>query len=391
MVTNPSTIRGNANPPGSESKPGRWVTSLVLGIALVAIYSVNGRDLGTTDTAPTTLLPLMILRGEGVFLDSQSAPDPGPEMQLWPSLTRQRGHIMSRYPVAPALIAVPLFAPQVALLDWRHPGWDRNPITAGDECKLMAKRSLAILMALCGVILYRYLITIGLVRAAWPAALAAMLGSNLWTVGSQALWQHGPAAFCLVSAIALLHPEPVPRSRLVLAGLAATGLFACRLTDGIFTLVFALWVGRTQHRGLLWFLPLPFVGAVVLVFYNFIFFDAFTGGQRELEALHPRFHGVRGTFTGSLIDGAAGTLFSPSRGLLVYSPWIAVAVAAAAVPDVARRLASNRLISLLLLALLPYLFLFSKYSVWWGGHCFGPRYWTDVMPLFAILLAFGLD
>ena len=29
--------------------------------------------------------------------------------------------------------------------------------------------------------------------------------------------------------------------------------------------------------------------------------------------------------------------------------------------------------------------------MWWGGHCFGPRYWTDVIPLFAILFAYGLD
>jgi hypothetical protein len=41
--------------------------------------------------------------------------------------------------------------------------------------------------------------------------------------------------------------------------------------------------------------------------------------------------------------------------------------------------------------LIPYLTILSKYSVWWGGHCFGPRYWTDVIPLFAILFAYGLD
>ena len=50
-----------------------------------------------------------------------------------------------------------------------------------------------------------------------------------------------------------------------------------------------------------------------------------------------------------------------------------------------------RLIVWLLMALIPYLLLFSKYAVWWGGHCFGPRYWTDVIPLLAVLLAFGLD
>jgi hypothetical protein len=60
-------------------------------------------------------------------------------------------------------------------------------------------------------------------------------------------------------------------------------------------------------------------------------------------------------------------------------------------PAVWRRLAPHQLICWLLYALVPYFLLFSKYSVWWGGHCFGPRYWTDAIPLFAILLAFEID
>jgi hypothetical protein len=391
MVTFPSLIRGNTNPDGAASKSRGWRSSFVLGVLLVTIYSVNGRELCTTDTAPTTMLPLTILRGQGVYLDSQSTPIPEPSVRLTYAVVRRNSHILSRYPVAPALLIVPLVAPQVALLDFRHPGWDRNPTIAANECKWMAKRSLAVLMALAGVILYRYLIAIGLARTALPAALAATLGSDLWTVGSQALWQHGPAAFCLILAVALLQPEPVPRSRLVLSGLAATGLYACRLMDVLFTLILVFWVARTQRRGLLWFLPAPIVGAIVLACYNLVFFDSLAGGQSELEALHPQLHGVKGAFSGNLIVGAAGTLFSPSRGLLVFSPWIAVALAAAAVPDVARRVGSNRLITWLLLALVPYLVFFSKYSVWWGGHCFGPRYWTDAIPLFAILLAYGLD
>jgi hypothetical protein len=241
------------------------------------------------------------------------------------------------------------------------------------------------------VILYRYLSAIGLARTAWIAAIAASLGSNLWTTGSQALWQHGPAAFCLVSTIALLHPEPVSRSRLVLAGICAALLFACRLTDVVFTVVVALWIARTQSRGLAWFLPGPVAGAFILLSYNLLFFDSIAGGNRELEALHPQLHGVTGTLSGNLLGGAAGTLFSPSRGLLIFSPWIAVALVAACVPDVRRSIGAHRLITWLLLSLVPYLIIFSKYSVWWGGHCFGPRYWTDVIPLFAILLAFALD
>ena len=100
---------------------------------------------------------------------------------------------------------------------------------------------------------------------------------------------------------------------------------------------------------------------------------------------------MSGTWSGNFVDGLLGTLISPNRGLLVFSPWIAVALLTLVVPAVRRRLSAHSLICVLIVSLIPYLIILSKYSVWWGGHCFGPRYWTDVIPLFAILFAYGLD
>jgi hypothetical protein len=214
---------------------------------------------------------------------------------------------------------------------------------------------------------------------------------ELWVVGSQALWQHGPAAVALIAAVALLCPGPVPRWRMGLAGLATTVLFCTRLIDTLFAFVILAWVARTQPRRLGWFLPAPVLGAVALLSYNLWYFGAISGGQAQLEGMHLRVHGVRSMWAESLLEGAVGTLFSPNRGLFIFSPWIAVALGLALVPAVARRLAAHGLVCWLLAAVVPYFLLLSKYAVWWGGHCFGPRYWTDVIPLFAIVLAFGLE
>jgi hypothetical protein len=394
-------MMSDASDSGAAIEPGRsttsrrngWLGSLALGMTLWLIYSANDRCLGGYDAVGTSLLPLNILRGDGVYLDRFWPVLRERNGELAPIVARSRDHIVSRYPLAPALLVMPMFAAQVAIMDWRHPGWDRNLSLALTECNWMAKRAMAPLMALAGVVLYRYLIGLELYRAALPSVLAAGLGSSLWTVGSQALWQHGPAALALIVAIALLHPKPVPRWRLVLAGLATTFLFASRLIDVLFTVVIGLWVARSEPKKLAWFLPAPVLGAIALIGYNFWFFGTVTGGQAQLERLHARLHGVGGPWAGNLFTGAAGTLFSPNRGLFVFSPWIALALAtvAAAAPALSRRLASHRLNCWLLWALIPYFILFAKYAVWWGGHCFGPRYWTDVIPLFAILLAFEID
>jgi hypothetical protein len=376
----------------ARSRPKEWSTSLILGLGLLLVYTANSQDLGTDDTVATTLLPLSIIRGDGVSLNRSQSLLRERDGSLALFVTRSHGQIISRYPVAPALLIMPLVAPQVALLDRRFPGWDRHPPLALRECKWMAKRSMAVVMVLGMVILYRLMLRLDLRRrAALPAVLAAALGSELWVVGSQALWQHGPAAVALIAAVALLCPGPVPGWRIGLAGLATTVLVSTRLIDTLFAVVILAWVARTQPRHLGWFLPAPALGAVALLGYNLWYFGTISGGQAQLEELHLRLHGVRSMWAESTLEGAVGTLFSPNRGLFIFSPWIAVALGLAMVPAVARRLAAHGLVCWLLAALVPYFLLLSKYAVWWGGHCFGPRYWTDVIPLFAIVLAFGLE
>ena len=381
--------------PGESSRPtarpGRRnrINAIVLGFGLVAIYAANTRNLGSYDTVPTTWMLLTLVRGEGVYLD-RFRPMMHDANRVLPVFVRPwRNHVLSRYPTAPAILAQPLVLPQVAILDRLRPGWDRIPKLATRECEQMAKRSMSVVVSLAAVILYRLLIGLGLRRAALPATLAAALGSNLWTVGSQAMWQHGPAAFALTVTIALLLPRPVPRWRLILAGIATAFLFSSRLIDGLFTVVIVLWLAQTQPRGLFWYLPAPILGAIMLLSYNITYFGEFTGGQAELEQLHRDIHRLPGPWSGNMIEGALGTLVSPGRGLFIYTPWVALTLLAA--PLVVRRLASHRLVGWLLLALVPYFLLLSKYAVWWGGHSFGPRYWTDVIPLLAILLAFELE
>ena len=183
---------------------------------------------------------------------------------------------------------------------------------------------MAVLMSLAAVILYGLLISLGLRRVALPATLAAALGSNLWTVGSQAMWQHGPAAFSLIVAIALLRPTPVPRWRLVLAGLATAFLFSCRLIDGLFAAVIVLWLARTQPKGLFWFLPAPLLGAIVLLYYNLNYFGDLTGGQAELEQIHRGIHHLPGPWSGNLVEGAWVPWLAPAVGFSFTppgSPW----------------------------------------------------------------------
>ena len=79
---------------------------------------------------------------------------------------------------------------------------------------------------------------------------------------------------------------------------------------------------------------------------------------------------------------------SPNRGLFVFSPWVAIAIAYCPWPFEG---SPGSLVRWLLLALVPYLFVFRNTRSGGPGGSFGPRYWTDAFPLFGVLLACGLD
>ncbi len=222
--SDPGAIEDSGSP--APSQGGGWWTSLILGLGLLLVYTANGREMGTDDTEATTMLPLALVRGDGFSLDRFVADSCARATSCCRSSYFRTAELVSRYPVAPALLILPLMAPQIALLDSRQPGWDRHPARAMKACRRMAKWCVSVLMVLAAVIFHRFLLRLGLRHGALPAAVAAFLGSDLWTHASQALWQHGPAALALIAALALLHPGPVSRWRLVLAGIATTFLFS---------------------------------------------------------------------------------------------------------------------------------------------------------------------
>jgi hypothetical protein len=381
-------------PHGIEGQgPTRWralAGSLLLGLLLFLVYTANGRAIGAGDTIPATLLPLALIRGDGPFLDRFESTLRTTDGRLPGYSTRSRGHIVSRYPLGPALLALPFVWPQVFVKDLVSPQWESDPRLARQCCEPMGKNAAAAIMAIAAVLMVHVLRANRLDRVAVPSVLIVALGSDCWAVASQALWQHGPAVLCLAATLLLLNPANPSRLRLALAGLTAAGLVWCRPIDGVFSVVVAAWVvTHFPRRDRLAFLSPAAFAALALLAYNLWIFGTPSGGYAQIEQQHPSMHGVKGTWTGSFVAGATGTLFSPSHGLFVYSPWVAVALGL--LPFASKRLSRGTVERWLLWGLVPYFVLLSKYSCWWAGHSFGPRFWIDASPQFAIAVAVALE
>ena len=363
---------------------GRWVTSILLGLTLFVIYCANRHEIGAGDTIPATLLPVAILRGDGLSLSRFGV--------LWGNnlpwyVTIKHGVIVSRYPLAPAIIALPLTLPQLVVIDRLHPGWEQQ--MPYQYAALMGKHSAAVLAALTGIALFQLLRMLGLERVALLTTLIACLGSTLWAVGSQALWQHGPSALALTVTLVLLLPPRVGRLRLLLAGIAIGMIFSARPQNIVLAAPIAAWVMWTYRRQAIWFLPPPIILGSALVAINYWYFGTASGGISEFEQAALWSHNISGYWTTDLLGGAAGTLISPSHGLFIFSPWTLLAVVC--LPATYGQLRRWPLVRVAIWSLVPFFILLSAFAAWWAGWSFGPRYCTDVMPLFGILLGFALD
>ncbi len=86
-----------------------------------------------------------------------------------------------------------------------------------------------------------------------------------------------------------------------------------------------------------------------------------------------------------LAVGLAGTLWSPSRGLLVFCPFLVLVLAGAAwrVFDWRR----YRLILFAMVWIVLHTVGVATRAVWWGGYSYGPRLFTELMPAFVLLTA----
>jgi hypothetical protein len=227
------------------------------------------------------------------------------------------------------------------------------------------------------------------------AALAGAygLGTCVWSVSSQALWQHGPNEFFLAMGTYFLFRsrKEGPRRALwpVLCGLALAAAAACRPTSVLVAVAVGLYLLVADRRAMGWFVLGALPIAAALAGYNTYYLGApWSFGQAQVG------HQVAINKTGSpqlwttpLLTGLAGLMVSPSRGLLVFSP--VVLVSAVGIARMWRRAYAP--LAPLLAGMLGLWVMAFKWFDWWGGWCYGYRPLVDTMPLLAMLAIPALD
>jgi len=359
----------------------RYRRSITLFLVAFAVYNANLRPIPAGDTAPASLLPFVIL-GEHTFqldrfrswyADSQHM-DP-----VWFRMGRD-GHYYSAYSITLPLLITPLYAPVVKVLNVPHQPPDRILLWARVMEKFSASLIAALSVGLFLVLVEKFTDP----QAALLLTVVYGFASQTWSTSSQALWQHGATELSIILALLFLilaGSEGVrgfPAGAGLLAGLAVV----LRLVSAIFsvmTVLYVLGAGWKLSRKV-GFLSSALVLPLCAIAYNRMHFANTLAGVRvdKLYSVRP-------------LIGIAGLLFSPSRGLFIFSPVFIFAVCGAYFWFRGANTPYPEIYRVCILSSGAYIFALGSLRVWHGGYCYGPRMLADIVPCLVILLVPVMD
>jgi MFS family permease len=283
----------------------------------------------------------------------------------------------SIYPIGPVLLAVPF----VLVVD-RALGRSRGDDLDGrlrtqPELPARIERMVASLIVAATAVLMYLVGGLALDRPASALVLAGVFAfaTSAWSTASRALWQHGPSMLMLAAALYL-----VLRARERLPVIAYVGVplalaFVMRPTNLISLILFTLFVAwrHRTHLG-------RYLVGVGLVIAPFAAFNLVVYGA----PLPPYYLGSRVALTSHFLEGLAGTVLSPGRGLLVFSPVLVFAIVGAVTRLRAPR--GEAVDPWLVAIVLLHWVTIASFENWWGGHSYGPRLFSDMTPYLVYLL-----
>lgn len=299
------------------------------------------------------------------------------------------GHFYNFYPVAvPALVTPAVFAldkgiraarPLLAPLAVRAPSDVRRAFLLGDLAggsAIVEVLIASLIVALASVVMYMVARQFLTLPHSFLLALVFAFCTPVWSTASRALWQHGPSILALSLSILIL----LKARWFALLGATTALAFYIRPTNAVAAVVLSIFV-LVYHRKLF---PLYVLGMALVALgftaYNLSVYSSLLAPYSFVRraaggglALHSAF-----------LEALAGHLVSPARGLLVYTPLFVLAIAGmflAPPGETARRLRPY-----LVAAVIGHWLLISSFEHWSGGHCYGPRYFSDMTPIFAWFL-----
>lgn len=377
------------------------ISSLIIFTACLFIYWFSDRQIGSGDTVPNSLLAFNWLKNGILHFDNFRNSYFFDRGQVYFFVESSTGHLTSLYPIGPAIVAFPLYLCFFLWLEFKALvktwllGYYVDPLQITelifDERRLAYEHLAAAILTAFSVVIF-YLI-LRLKFNVWVSLVGSFsfgIATNTWVTNSQGLWQHTIANLLIVCIILCLFKANHQRDDTYQNLLLGMGGVLCGLLPGVrptstlFAIAITLYVVYYYR----WRSGYFFLGTLSCLFsaaWNFYYFQNPFGGYATA---------IQRPYQWTLAqawEGLTGLLFSPSRGLFIYSPIALLALPGAYQVYRRRACRDEQLILALLGAALILFTTYCFYIIWWAGFAFGPRFMVDLLPIVAYLIAQGWD
>ena len=205
--------------------------------------------------------------------------------------------------------------------------------------------------------------------------------TSVWSTASRALWGHTSSILMLSIALYALLRSREKDKWLLVAGIAIAYAYVVRPTNSLAVIFFSAYVLFTYPKRIH-----VYVAGVVLVFVPFVLYNYHTYHHLLSPYYNPNLLKVgRNIRSEALI----GILFSPARGLFIFSPVLLFSLAGAFIAFLKKKF--TLLDAAILLILLSHYYVIASITTPYAGFSFGPRYFCDMMPFFIYFLIYFIQ
>ncbi len=343
----------------TDTTKTRLVISFLLFFISFSVFVYGFKYVASGDTVASEMLAISLIH-EGNF-DFNEFFEEDEDLQY--SFSRFGGRILNRYTVIAGMMNVPVFLVANII-----------GIDIEDELLPLNVVSMSLLAAISTLLMFFILL-----KRKFSITLSTLLsfvfafGTLVWSVTSKGTWQHGPSIFFLSAGMLLFFNEN--RHIFAWSGFFFALMCVNRPVNSLIVIPFYIYILFYKRKQFIVMFLTSLIPLIFLVWYSLEYWGSILSlGQ-----------GQSGKFTSTPWTGIPGLLFSPARGLLVFTP-VFIFSMLYMVKDVFVK-GGNVLYRFLCVGFILTLVIYTIWERWFAGHCFGYRYLSEYIPILILFLA----
>ncbi len=360
------------------------IAAMIFAVTFLTFWSSRVYQLA--DSHYSMLLSQSILQHGSFTLDYYAIPPLNPVRRRWGYISNGEiyqlelmgGHIYYYYPPGNSVLSIPY----VAVMNALGISAANDDGTYAWQGELRIQRGLAAVLMASLAVLFFFTSRI-LLSNRWSAliAMGSVLGTQVWSTASRAMWDHTWYIFLLAVVVLMLLAQEAGRRPLnpILTASLLSWMYFVRPTASLPILATTVYILIYHSRIFIWYATTGAVWLAGFVLYSWYHFR---------QPLPSYYHLINYLTFDTFWMALAGNLVSPARGLIVYVP-VLIFVAYLSL-RYSREIVFSRLAVLSTGVIVAHLIAISGFPVWWGGFCYGARYTTDLIPWFVLLAILGI-